>query len=168
MTRRIGEWCPAGQETCHNLPRTAAWARNLWKVTGAPPWDEAVTATRRRWAGHAGRLAAKEPNRWVSRAVQWRNAWWLRTVRFVHATLSGGRPVRLKRGHSVLGKRRWDAPEQHVIDTVEEHDCSGSRCLGGARDTRSLEKNGPGCSAATPPPLYTSNTHRHQRKQRAA
>lgn len=91
-------------------------------ATHAPPWDEAMTARWWRWAGHAGQLAAREPSRWVSRAVQWRNAWWLRIVRFAHAAVSGGRPVRLQRGHRFLGKRRWDAPLQQVIEAVAESD----------------------------------------------
>lgn len=45
----------------------ASWARDLWKATGVPGWDEAVATTWWRCPGHVGRLAERDPDRWVSR-----------------------------------------------------------------------------------------------------
>lgn len=79
--------------------RTAALARDLWRSAGVPPWDEVVATTWWRWVGHASRLCQREPSRWVARTTQWRNACWLRTVRFCNATATGATPVRQHRGH---------------------------------------------------------------------
>lgn len=61
MTRRIARWFPPGTETWPEFARrTAAQARDLRQAAGIPRWDE---TTWWRWAGHAGRLTACEPQR---------------------------------------------------------------------------------------------------------
>lgn len=124
-----GRFCCTSDTEDHSIGATAAWSAHLPDVhDSAPRGRVGLPATcashgalsRRelaqrqhpreatmwwRWAGHCGRLCQVEPWRWISRAVQWRDAWWRR----------------LRRGHREHGKRRWGEPgQEHLTDAGHE------------------------------------------------
>lgn len=87
--------------------------------------------------GHAARVATREPDRWASRMLAWRDAWWLKKKRYA-STSDGGQPTRLGRGHHFLGKRRWDGAIPTSVDRNTEEEtpwqsCAQDRGLGGPR-----------------------------------
>lgn len=80
------KWFPKGEEPWPNyLRRSAADASSLWAKGGIPDCSDTVATTWWRWAGHAARLAAKDPNSWVGELLSRRDAWHLKTMRSAHA-----------------------------------------------------------------------------------
>lgn len=69
-----------------------------------PQWDHEICASCWRWAGHAARLAERCPERWSSKILGWKDAWWRQTLRYMH----GGSADRLGHRDRMLDKRCWD------------------------------------------------------------
>lgn len=77
----------------------------------------AVLATWWRWAGHTARLADREPTRWISKGIHWKDATCRQAIRGLPWT--PGDPERQRLGRGLRGKtsRRWDDPVQKACES---------------------------------------------------
>lgn len=95
-------------------PRRGRWREELWRSAGVPRWSEAIAAMWWRWSGHAARYATAPTQRIVNAGIRRRDVWWRWTVKAVHSPRNIPGRQRLGRGHSALGKRRWDDPTAYI------------------------------------------------------
>lgn len=117
MTRRVARWNPAPDVDSTFARRCTNWRQVQWRQAGIPWWDHAIAVSWWRWAGHAPWLSAREPDRLIAVVHGWRDAWWRKTLRFLHARGDTGAINRLSLGHRMLGKHPWDDAIQAMVSS---------------------------------------------------
>lgn len=102
--------------TC--LRRSARDCETWWERSGIPRWDHAIATL---WWRRGGHIAQREPGRWLSAAMHWRDAMYLHAPRAVYWRASGPTRLRLNHRHRHGVNRLWDAPIQAFVkDSVGE------------------------------------------------
>lgn len=109
MSRRALNLWPYRDEEIKDYLR-----RTVHRVAKIPRWDQALLASWWRYAGHIARLAAREPDRWISKILTWRDAAYRRSVRGLLWRSNDPTRQRVGRGSRHTTARRWDDPLQHV------------------------------------------------------
>lgn len=113
------------------------------------PWQKTVATSWRRWAGHmarlayraAARLAYPEPLRWLSRLLQWRDAWWLKTGRYANWSVAANW---LHRGHRFVRESTvgcGDPTRSRRRDAAQNNGADSSNPLAGCRMLVELDRS---------------------------